>query len=53
MSEPGRKKRSVYVVVDWIDGIPEFIRVYSERDAADQYASTVGGNHQVIRKELL
>lgn len=44
---------NVFVVVDWVDGIPELIRVYADRDAAEQYVKTVKGNHQVIRKELL
>lgn len=41
----------VYIVVDWIDGIPEFIRAYKDKESAEQYANTVGGNHQVLRKE--
>jgi hypothetical protein len=41
----------VYIVVDWVDGIPEFVRAYRDEAAATQYASTVGGNHQVLRKD--
>ena len=43
----------VFVVVDWIDGIPELIRIYRDKAAAEQYASTVGGKHQVLRFEVL
>lgn len=43
----------VYLVVDWIDGIPETVRVYADKNAAQQYRDTVGGRHQVIAKDIL
>jgi hypothetical protein len=33
---------TVYLVVEWIDGIPETIKVYSNKDSAEQFVRIMG-----------
>jgi len=44
---------SVFLVVDWIDGIPETVRVYACRDAAEQAARVLGRGHSVQEWSVL
>lgn len=44
---------SVFVVVEWIDGIPEALRVYAKQDAAEQYVRVIGRKHvSVLEMEV-
>lgn len=36
----------VYLVVQWVDGIPETVKVYGDRKAAEQAAEIMGGKER-------
>lgn len=45
---------TVYVIVEWVDGIPEYIRVYRDEDAAEQYVRVLGRpTIQVLATEVI
>lgn len=45
--------REVFCVVEWIDGIPELIRVYADREAAEQFVTTLARRTmQVLRHDV-
>lgn len=41
---------TVFLVVQWIDGIPETIKIYAERDAAEQCVRVLGGKGMAVRE---
>ena len=47
------RPEEVFLVVEWIDGIPETVRVYYSEDAAEQACDVLGRTHMgVIRMEV-
>jgi hypothetical protein len=41
---------SVYLVVEWIDGIPETIKIYEDPEAAQQFVEVLGRPHMTVQK---
>lgn len=41
---------SVYLVVEWIDGIPEAIKIYETLEDAQQYVDVIGRPHMTVQK---
>lgn len=40
----------VYLVVEWIDGIPETVKIYHVKTAAEQYAVTMGRKNLSVQE---
>ena len=41
---------TVFLVVEWIDGIPETIKVYADREGAENCIKILGGQNMTVQE---